>query len=326
MHERRSRHSAEHSKASYNNFMTEKEKDFVAFLFERANKKKERTSPDFYTKPHVSIPEHKKKEAIEKKVFEGILGKATRKSTKKIDTENNEEKSFIIKKRILSRSKIEDIHNVLNKHEMFIEKSDARDSTDKEDTAEVCTKLKEIGEDLFNTDKGLDIVRKLLALKKPEYEKSTVNVLIDRIKYVTASLDFCRFLSELLPVLTKHISKHRLGASPEVLADNFTTNASGVIVGNVVLAIYRKENPSMFSTVSVAMYKMLDETRLKRLFSKVSHDLIWTLFSAVVKGTSPAEAKAFKKKLEPKITADLNSKSAKVVENVRLFMKKCSGK
>lgn len=321
----RSEFSVDYNRDAYQNFMTEKEKDFVAFLFERANRKQERVSPDFYTQRQVALPEQKQKEAGEKRVFEGVLGKATRKSTKKIDPESRKAKPFIIKKKILSRTNIEQIYNVLNKQAIFVETDGG--GLPAEDLEEICARLKEIGEDLFSTDKGIAMVRQLLAAPGQErtaYEPVIVGILLERSKYILPSSEFCQLLSEMIPAITRYLSQ--ADTDPAVLADRFISNASGVLIGQVVLLVLQKERPAQGKQVGAAIYQLLLQGRRQWLFSKVAHHLVWALLSLVVKEINPEQAGHLIKSLDHEIKKGMQDRKGPTSKNIHLCLKNCPKK
>ncbi|KAI5190088.1 hypothetical protein NEMIN01_0873 [Nematocida minor] len=311
-----------HRKTSYNDFMTPKEKEFVAFLFDRINRKKERVSPDFYTQDRVALPELKKKEAIEEEaVFEGVLGKAIRKSTKKsIVAQNTSENNGIFIKKLIARGKIEEVYDLLNRKEMFIgEEEHAEDNTD-----EVLSRIKEIGEDLFNTEKGVQLLDRVLFLEndKEKYSKTVVSILMNRIRYIYYTPELCDFVSKLIPVLKESIEVLK-SIKPNKLADMFLTNTAGVLIGHIVLLIFKKEDPALFSDVCTEIPKILTDACIKRAFTKIPHPLLWRLLSVSSKKMPSPEISQLKKRLEAQIAEGLKSRSSVVIENIRIFTKRC---
>lgn len=309
-------------KVSYNEFMTSKEKDFVAFLFERANKKKDRTSPDFYTQERVQMPELRKKERTPEEIlFEGVLGMAIRKSTKKsLATSQNKESSGIYIKKLMARSKIEEVYDLINRKEMFIEETQAKDATE-----EIFAKIKEIGEDLFNLEKGIHLLDRLLfhEEQKKEYAKLVVSILMGRMRYIYYTQEMCDLISKLIPVLKESLDVIR-PIGPEKLADVFVSNTAGVVIGHILMVIFKKEDPDLFLGMCAQMPKVFTETSIARLFAKIPHAILWRLLAVSSRKMPSPGINELKKRLTSQIESGLKSRSSSVIENIRTFLKRCS--
>ncbi|KAI5166015.1 hypothetical protein NEIRO03_0651 [Nematocida sp. AWRm78] len=327
------REDSAHRKISYDNFMTQKEKDFVAFLFERTLKKKERVCPDFYTKERVPRPEIRKKEASEEeRLFEGVLGMAIRKSTKKtITTKDEGENSQVFIKKLISRGKIEEIYDILNISELFIDEpasTDDKDAdsigTNKVDTEAIIEKLKEIGEDLFNMDKGIELVDKLLFTRPEErkqYSSTIISILIDRIRYIYYTSDLCDYVSKLVPIIKETLPS--LTLKPEVLASLFISNTTGILIGHILLVMFKKENPDLFFGICKLIPGLLTPGCISRMFLKIPHPLIWRFLAVCSKKMPFSELVDLRKRLDSYIIAGLKKKSPVLVDNIRIFLKRC---
>lgn len=316
---------SENRPTSYDNFMTQKEKDFVAFLFARTNKKKERASPDFYTQERVPMPELRKKEGAEEDVlFEGVLGMAIRKSTKKsiLATEKSENSGIFIK-RLISRAKIEEVYDIINRKELFLENEKEEKSKDLDLTLQ---KIKEIGEYLFNMDKGLSLLDRLLFIEpeksRNEYGRTIVSILVSRIRYISYTPEFCESMGKVIPYLKTFIMLFYL--SPEVLADMFVSNAAGALIGHLVLVLLKKENPQLFADVCAVLPGLLTDGLIKRMFLKIPSALIWKLLAVASKKMAVPDLLQLKARLSTQISAGLNSRSPSVIENIRTFIRRCA--
>ncbi|OAG29422.1 hypothetical protein NEDG_00555 [Nematocida displodere] len=308
----------------HSNFMTQKEKDFVSFLFCRLNKKKERLAPDFYTNTILPAPssERKRPGAPEQPLFEGILGKATRKSTKKLAVDKSPQpKPFILKKRIISRTNIEKVYDLLNKKGLF---TDAP-AFSNEEQSEVVALLKETGEDLFNLDKGIVLLRRLLEGKDTarHFSPAIVSVLVERVRYIVSTAEFCKFTSEMIPFISSNLPL--IKTDPDKLSEALLGNTAGVLIGHILLLVFKREDPEYFSTVSRVVATKLDDAKIKRLFQKTPPHIVWRLLATAVKALAQPEALALKKKLQPEIDQGLKNRSPGIIESIRVFSRKCQG-
>ncbi|KAI5180360.1 hypothetical protein NEOKW01_0664 [Nematocida sp. AWRm80] len=313
-------------RGGYTEFMTEKEKEFVAHLFERNNKRKEKSCPNFYLEQSIEAPETKRKETQTKEepLFKDVLGVALRKSVKKLPSDQSQiENPFMIKRSITSRMKIEEIYDILNKKTIYKDQTEELSEQEKNDISQ---RLKEIGEDLFNIDKGLVLLKTLQRTKETQvFISEVVVLLVDRVRYIKATTQFCNYLTEILVEIEKNISK--IESNPSTLTDLFITSTSGVIVGHLILILLRKHNNQLFQQVSHQMAKTLSQTiKVSRLFSIAPPVYTWKLLSVASKGMSSSEANRLKDLLEPQITNAMNSRIVPVVEGVRAFLKRCSEK
>lgn len=309
-----------YKRVSYNEFMTEKEKDFIAFLFERINRKKDRASPDFYTQERVSMPDLRKKEPVEQDLFEGVLGMAIRKSTKRsTPAGHSKEEGGIYIKKLIARSRIEEVYDILNKKEMFIEEVDTKDTTE-----EIEGKIKEIGEDLFNIEKGNHLLSKLLFHSENGrmYYKSVVSILLSRMRYISYTPEMCDLITSLVPVIKESVDEIRQ-YKPEKLADIFVCNTAGVLIGHIIMVILKKEDPNLFGSVSGQIPKVFTQAVISRAFMKIPHALLWRLLALSARKIPGPEIGELKKRLETQIESGLRSRSSSVIENIRTFLKRC---
>ncbi|KAH9386179.1 uncharacterized protein NEMAJ01_1075 [Nematocida major] len=307
-------------RASYNGFMTQKEKDFVASFFERNNKRKERTFPDFYTQERVPQPEHRRKEAEEDSLFEGVLGMAIRRSHKSLTlTSDKTDSAGVFIKKLISRGKIEEIYDILNEGEIFTSEAPEAPST-----APVLEKIKEIGEDLFNMEKGLALVDRLLfhaGTSNREYTRAVLSVLVSRVRYIYYTPELGECISKLVPVLKEE--SDILKISPAFLGEASVANTAGVFIGHIALLIFKKDSPDLFRSVCSHIAKALTDTAISRLFQKTPASMVWRLLSVASRKMEQPELAALKKRLSVQIAAGLNSRSPTLIENIRAFTKRC---
>ncbi|KAI5147705.1 hypothetical protein NEAUS05_0994 [Nematocida ausubeli] len=328
------RESPPSKNACYDNFMTQKEKDFVASLFERTIRKKERVCPDFYTQERVPRPDWRKKESSEEEsLFEGVLGMAIRKSTKKsVTAKDKNESSRILIKKLISRGKIEEIYDMLNFSEIFIdapekEEGASHDSADPNSTnvKAIAEKLKEIGEDLFNMEKGMELINRLLFTdtgEKKAYFSTILSIIVDRIKYIYYTPELGDYISKLVPVIKEPLSSLEL--TPHALAGLFLTNTVGILMGHMLLASFRKDHPELFNSVCKVLPEALNAGCISRIFLKVPHPLVWRFLAVSSRKMPTSELLSLRKRLDAYITADLNKRSPAMIENIRTFLKRCA--
>ncbi|KAI5171335.1 hypothetical protein NEFER03_0694 [Nematocida sp. LUAm3] len=310
----------EEKKEAFNNFMTQKEKDFVSFLFEKLAIKKERSSPNFYENESVPHPDTKRKDKEEKeKLFDGVLGSAVRKSVKKTISPEKTEKPFLLKKKIFSQCKIEEIHDLINRDSIF---SNDPLSNEQETEQKVILILMEIKEGLFNIEKGIFLIKKLISEKPKIYGRPISEILIDRMKYITATNDFCNFICEMIPILEEN--QNPLKRSEKELSDSFLTNTTGLLVGHIMLLLYKQEDKEYFVKLSQSISNSLTETKIKRIFHTVAPHLIWHLLTIVTKALSPAQNADLKKRLDKEISSALNNPSPSLSAIVKKFIKAAS--
>jgi len=353
----------------HDKFMTQKEKDFVSFLFERALKKKEKRCPNFYMCGNkFELPEDIKSEQKKEEERDGRNGRDSRDLSDGRDGRNrrdasgrkNEKQGFgdssgiitkrpaqcisggaeegkqvqIVKKRIASRNRIEEIYGILVKERIYEKQGGENARSEHETTEEIVCKLKEIGEDLFNMEKGLALVKRLVfedtreeglaagEKRRKEVEKAVCTALVQKIRYIGLCPELCLFISSALPLITKNIDIMRI--DPCALAGMFLHNGAGAVVGNIALLVFKKQDEAFYREVCARVSSMLVKEKIQRAFSKIPHHLLWKLLSVVVQGVPPEEAALLRARLAEKAEEGLKGRSVVVVESVRVFLKRSS--
>lgn len=297
----------ERTKAAYNNFMTKREKEFVAHLFAKAIQKKEKASPNFYMYDSIPAPEEK---GIEKMQME--RERKHRKEQKK--------NTHLLKKKVFLRGVIEDIYRIIDMRNLF---SDREGFTEEEECIQVIKKMEEIKEGLFTIDKGISLVRNLISNTERVklYGVPILSILLRRMQYISATNNFCKLLGDMIFVLEQN--KRLLLDNSEQLPDIFIENTAGVAFGYIVLLLLRKENLTVFQFLCNSIAQKLTKTQIERAFFSVSAPLLWKMLSVAARGMSITEGKALRKRLAQKISAGLASKSPALVETIHVFQKRC---
>lgn len=316
---------------TYNNFMTQKEKEFVCFLLGKLVRKKEHTTPDFYSESGICAPSvlqkrentssalQKQEEALTTDPNQDEKKTApVQESTQCIDPTN------IVKKKITSRSVIENVYDILYANSLL--QTGPSPPTPREDAEKIAELLKVVGEELFSREKGAKLVKLLLSGVEYQEEESVSQiqntllcVLLHRIKYIPYNSSLASLLADMLPVFTRKTEVLVEKNNVKIISGAATYSTAGVVIAHIVLVVLQHKKKKQHPEMCRSIFQTLDAPTVKRAFDKVAPQHLWKLFSALIRGLCVDEAEVLRRILAEEAKKGLASRSACVVDSIHEF-------
>lgn len=328
---------------SFDNFMTEKEKSFVSFLFAKGIKKKVKQCPEFYLQglDRPAGPAGKTEEDLAReldverevsrpaedrpappRIFEGVLGRASRKSTKSLRPiiRGDARAQAGMERGIMGRSKVEEIYDIVNREEACRMRGAPYDTASEARREQIVEGLKEAGEGLFAKKKGYPLMSKLLEEDSPggAYAHTIFELMMEHSPRISASVQFKSFLALLIP----RVKAYRVDpgmAQEEDFCERLCSNMASLLVGSVLLKLAHEQGAGALPR---GLYQALGSAAgLGRLFTFGPAHHVWQFLALLSVGLGKGEKRELAGRLKPEMSATLQKNNKQAVAALKMFAK-----